>query len=98
MNEMGDFNFLSKCDRKKPLKKNFFSKVLFSFLFDFFFNGTSNLLHHIGRLEIAQDQEGPKTCKEHLTRHGRFIEKVCLHSSKDCYHCKLFSIHKIILP
>ena len=86
MNEMGDFNFLSKCDRKKPLKKNFFSKVLFSFLSDFFFNRTSNFLHHIGCLEIAQDQESPKTCKEHLTRHGRFIEKVCLHSSKDCYH------------
>ncbi len=85
---------------KKPFTKwmSILQKVLFSFLSDFFFNGTSNLLHHIGRLEIAQDQEGPKTCKEHLTRHGRFIEKVSLHSSKDCYHCKLFSIHKIILP
>ena len=70
--------------RKKPLKKDFFSKVLFSFLLHFFFNRTSNFLHHIGRLKIAQDQEGPKECKEHLARHGRFIEKVSLHSSKDC--------------
>lgn len=59
-------------------------KVLFSFLLHFFFNGIGNFLHHIGRLEIAQDQESPKEGKEHLTRHGRFIEKVSLHSSKDC--------------
>ena len=43
----------SLLNKKKTFEKDFFSKVLFSFLSDFFFNGTSNFLHHIGRLEIA---------------------------------------------
>ncbi len=73
-----------------------FQRLYFSFFWFLFDQWHSRyLLHH--RLSGDRRSRGPKNAESIWPAIMLLIEKVCLHS-KDCHHCKLLSIHKIILP